>query len=286
MATPRTRFSTFQRNALGPVFQGAPVTPTLLNGTGALNAPALEQDAAWPMAKALLPDRYLVWKTSNATPAGNNAVKYDVDLGADRAIQIVSLHGTRGIKVAEGLFPSPLAVRASYRTEAQGYDGTGTFAAFGGDAPFGGYRDAVIDAGADVALRYLRISFSDTSTLPFSVGRIFAGASPDVDLPMIYWAGSSDTIVVPSIITDSGAMGPVVTIIGETHDEYSILLAAIDDATLALVRLLRATRQSFLYYRHDGTVRECIIVGMHSSATVVHLPPGLNSIVLDLLGLA
>jgi len=283
-----TRFSTVQSNAMGPIFQGGVVTPVLINGNVAYtNKPALEQDAAFPMANILNPDRYLLWKTSNTPPSGADALKLDIDLGADRTIKIISFHGIRCQPVPEGLFPRPFTVHAAYRTAGQTYDGTATFTNFASaaTASFGGYRDAMIE-GAGETFRYLRIMFSDAATAPFALGRLFVSIVPEVDPGVIGSPGSTHEIVNPALVTENMAMGPVVTIIGETHDEFQLLLEAVSTATLAQLDFLRRARQSFVYYRHTGTVHECIVSGMRAISTQTFGPPPLYSVRLNLLSLA
>lgn len=272
MAT--SRFATNDSNALGPVFQGGTATPVLINGNAAyLNKPALEEDAAQPMARVLTPDRYLPWKTSNAPPSGADALKLDIDLGADRAIKAISFHGIRCLSVPEGLVPRPFTVHVAYRTAAQTYDGAGLFTDFAGGASVGFgagptiglNRDAVIEDSVPRTMRYVRCLWGDAVNSPFSLGRLFVGATPPQDVGRLYWPNSSDDVVLPAIVSDT--MG--VTFTGDTQRRFNIILANIDAATLAALISLRHTRQSFIYYRHDGTVHECILVGLQS--TVAHL---------------
>jgi len=66
----------YTRNAL------ADAGVSLKNGTGG-GAPALEQNADWPMSHLLIADRETYWRTSAAPP---NPVMVDIDLGSAQSI--------------------------------------------------------------------------------------------------------------------------------------------------------------------------------------------------------
>ena len=286
MATPETtRFALgFVSNTLGPVYQGNYVTPKIINGDGTYtNAPALEQDAAYPMANLLTADRYLKWKSSNTPPSGNNAVKIDIDLGADRSIWFVSAHGIIVPDVLEGAVARPFYMRAGYRTAALGYDGAGTFTTFGADADFGAVRDAKIDNGVAVSFRYLRLMFSDAVSSPFSIGRLYVG-TPDIDTGKVY-SGASDEYIHGVLRSENAALGPTSTYMGEDHRELSLQFDTILDADIANLDKVMRTHQSFIYFGFNGDVLECIIKDIRARKIHTFRPPNIFSVTLDLLQL-
>lgn len=158
---------------------------TIKNGTGG-GAPARIEDPSYVMENVLNPDRYSQWRV----PAGaHNDVFLDLDLGTNRSIGYMGVHGYSGD--GSGL-SFPTQCRILYKTAAQGYDGSFSTAVGPGAVSLGAQpRDSGTPVAPVVLARYIRFWFESTLGRPFGVGRPWLAPSP-IDLGVAQAAGTGD----------------------------------------------------------------------------------------------
>jgi hypothetical protein len=224
-------------------------------------AVAANEVAPYLIDNLLIDDRRVLWQGTGAV------ITVDVDLGANRPITIVGLHGNRPIGLgAAGI----VSIVTKFATTATGYPpasgGAWTNANNGVLSGVTFNRDvvALLTAGGHNA-RYWRYDLEIVSS-PFTLGKLLAGdISPD--LGMVY---SSASIEDSTPVAEERTYGrdPIVTIIGDKRRVLEIEYRSITSTTLAVLSLLAERNRSLILVDDNDVPREVIVRG--SSLRYVH----------------
>jgi hypothetical protein len=260
-------FSRFARTVTNRVLNAATV---LKNGTGG-GAPALVQDAAYPMANLQTADRYSVWSTG-ASPPGPTLVHYD--LGADQSVLFVGILGLRGVNDAA---ITPITCDVGKRTAAQGYSGTA--ADYTDVASFGdGRRDlaATITAASG---RYWQFEFNALPSTGFSIGKLMLSTAL-TDLGILYSPGAEVAIIKPQVRTRTPGGAQAATYLGDARRRFTFPYRTVDATLLGTLRTLGTQVDPFVYFDHEGNVYECLADPEFASQHVWATPTGVHDAAL------
>lgn len=252
------RFITSSRNKARKTTSSPAVFPKILNGTAALHAPALVQDAAFPMINAMLPDRTSqIWSTGPAPPGNNSAdIVLDIDLGTSPpAIACAGILGFSYIGASGGF---PQTIQVLYQTST--YDGT---AGFAGPVPSStaiALRDEIILFNAPITARYWRFNFPNAGggTTGFTLASVFLGLSPTTDLGFLY-SGATETIITPESIVEGYGATPTITKTGVPYRRFALTYQNIDQATKDTWEGLYAETYPFIYIDPFDNAWECVM---------------------------
>jgi len=220
------------------------VYPKLINAAGGYTSPpALVQDAAFPMANALLPDRISqIWSTgpSPVSNSGGADIWFDIDLGS---AQSISTAGVLGFSLIPGGAPFPASCQVFY---ASSYNGT--FGSSPVPASFTLARDVgmIFTSPTSISARYWRFSFSNaTSGNGFTLGSFYLGSS-FTDLGFLY-AGATETIIQPRSLVEGYGAAPTITRTGLTYRRFTFNYQNIEKTVRDTFDSLLAEPYPFVY---------------------------------------
>jgi hypothetical protein len=213
---------------------GITVTVARLNELVYPGAPATQEDPAFPLENLLNSDRSSVWSTG-PTPA--DPLRIQLDLGGDKAVALLGLHGLRA-----GILPNQLL--AGYRTAAQGYAAS-TYTALPVQNFTSGPRDTGQVLFPVVTGRYWQLEL-DSFGIPYALANPLLAAITN-DLGIVYSPGSTDTYL-PVVARDRTAGGmPVVTQLGDDRRELVMLFNNVDQGIRNALLLLAKSRAPVTY---------------------------------------
>jgi hypothetical protein len=269
---PGTRFSTKAANYI--LSTGV----VLKNGTGG-GAPALLQDAAYPMSNLLKVDRYTVWASGTSAP---NPTLVHIDLGVDRALTFFAVLGMRQPPGAAG---NTITSIFGTRTAGLGYSGVSTDYI---DRATVTVPTTEVDGGvvaASATGRYLQVKVSVINTsLGLTLGK-FAVGLLDQDLgTIIHSPGAEDRLVTPQVRTETLAGFPVISYVGGPYRRLSLPFQAITTTVKNQLDAIGKLTDPFAYMDEFDVVRECVAP---PEFAVIHrwAPPDLWDSVLELRSL-
>lgn len=245
-----TRFSTKAANYI--LSTGV----VLKNGTGG-GAPALQEDAAYPMSNLLKVDRYSVWATGPTAP---NPMLVHIDLGQDRALTFFAVLGMRQ---AASLAGNTISSIFGTRTAAQGYSGVSTdytdratvaLPTMGVDGVDGGV------VAASSTCRYLQIKVSViNTTLGLTLGKFAVGLlDQDLGANLVYSPGAENHLVTPQVRTETPAGFPVISYVGAPYRRFLLPFRAITTATRDQLNTVAKQTDPFVYFDQFDVAHECV----------------------------
>ncbi len=219
---------------------------TLKNGTGG-GAPALDEVAPFLMVNAKDRDRGVLWQQSSG---GNMFVHWD--LGADRTVRTVAVHGHRPIG---GALAGITSYTVRYAAAAAGYPPGAWSAAPGGSgiATLSG-RDKGKVLDSDITARYLEYELAVGSV--FTLGKFWAGVV-DYDLGFIQSRGAGVIDVTPRVDDQTIGHEQFVTYVGDDYSLFSIPYRQVPDSVVAKLLALKRARKTFIQIDQDDAFKEC-----------------------------
>lgn len=224
-------------------------TAVVLNGSGG-GAPALEENADFPMANLLVRDRYVSWMTGAAPP---NDVYVDFDLTGgppiNKTVNALAICGFRGT----ALFPNSCFIQ--YALTAGGYPPT--WIGFSpGSISLSLATDSAVILTTPTLCRYVRFWFPNTFGNPFSVGRLMVASTVE-DLGFAYSLGAVDTETTQQIRNRAVDGTPVVTRFGKRRRRLSLPYnSIIYGSTGAKLRALARLERPFVMVNPFGETME------------------------------
>jgi hypothetical protein len=270
---PGTRFSTKAANYL--LSSGV----TIKNGTGG-GAPALQENAAYPMSNLLKVDRHTVWATGISAP---NPTLVHIDLGQDRALTFFAVLGMRQPPGAAG---NTITSIFGTRTAALGYSGVSTDYI---DRATVTVPTTELDGGvvaASATGRYLQVKVSIINTsLGLTLGKFAAGLlDQDLGANLVYSPGAEGRLVTPQVRTETMAGFPVISYVGSRYVRFLLPFNAITTATKNQLDAVAKETDPFVYFNQFDVARECVAPPEYA---VSHrwAPPDLWDSVLELRSL-
>lgn len=246
------RFVKATQNA-GRKSLAASTYPKLINGNGAYTGNlALVQDAAFPMANVLVPDRVSrLWVCPPGLPnIGGVDVAIDLDIAASPvSIMAAGVHGF-GL-LGNGAFPSTCGMEYLPGTtySASGWVQLPTFS-------LGGTRDPWQIFAAPISARFWRFRFYFGSSSGFTVAS-FMLARSITDLGFLY-SGADETLVRPRAIVEGYGRMPIVKSVGLKSRRFSLEYQNIDPATRNVFDGLLDEANPFAYLSPEDRMFECI----------------------------
>jgi len=200
---------------------------SILNGTGG-GAPALSEATGYPMSNALQHDRYTQWQVAGGA---GTPVNYDFDLGLNRDLYAIGLHGFRLLSGTMGdLTIQYAAAVAGYVPGA--WSTFGTIAAASLNAS--GVRDVVSVDTTPPSGRYIRLSFVHTTAV-WSVGKVFATGTPTINAGVVYDIGGVETELRYQLVTTGPTGHPLLEDIGDQGRAWTVGFSAVSTATKNLL---------------------------------------------------
>lgn len=243
--------------------------PRITNGNAFYSgAPALVQDASFPMSNALLPDRSAsIWVNPAGLTNFNGAdTILEIDLGS---LKTIYAHGIFGVLAfTPGAFPS------SYFFEY--LPGTTTYSTVGWiQTPvtsFATRRDAGVVLASPVSARYVR--FKIVAVIQgngFSLASLVV-AQGITDLGFLY-ARASETIVQPKTVIEGYGRLPTITRTGVPFRRWELQYPNNDRATRDIFDGLMSETVSFTYIDPDDRFWECVVDGEEFMREHIWAPP-------------
>lgn len=236
---------------------------TLMNGTGG-GAPALQQDAAYPMSNLLNPSRSSVWATGASPPS---PFYVHITINSQNVIG----WGFLGMRGATG----PGFIDFGYRTAAQGYSidpaQYTALSTLGGTGPIDKYF-----AFTSQSMRHLQFTVRFSPAAGFALGKFVVARSKDdwfLDTPgkgSIYSPGSSRVIEVPQVRVRSQAGEQHVTVLSRSaYRRFSFIFNNVAESTKTFLETFAQETNPSTYVAVDGTVYEVLPVPGGITATQV-----------------
>lgn len=226
------------------VFENVLVGKTLQNGTGALNAPARVQDAAFPMENAYDRDRSIVWATG-AAPA--TPQKFDVDLGADTAIRFAGALNIRG---------GVTSWREDYETAGGGYNGADGGGWVTASSTLSAKRNVgEVLPGGPITGRYWRARLVNSSAFALKLWL----ATTVVDTGVIHTPGGGETFVHPRTERETPEGTRFIFVHGIPYKRFSLPFGVVSASLYAQLLQAIVEQRSFLYIAWDDAVYEVVV---------------------------
>lgn len=245
--------------------------PRLINGNGAYSgAPALVQDASFPMSNLLDPDRVSHIYVTGPNPANDGV---DLIIEFDTGSAPVSIHGVGllGFRRATGeAFPNVVYIEYLLGTtySTSGWSGAGT-------TPFS-FNEAT-DAGvlfpAPISAKFWRFRITNAafSAAGFSLSSPFI-AQTVTDLGFLY-SRASETLVTPKSTVEGYGRMPVITRTGTPYRRWLLEYANNDAAARAVFDALAVSANPFVFIHPDGSFYECVMDGEEFMRDHIWAPP-------------
>ncbi len=244
--------------------------PKLINGNGAYSgAPALVEDASFPMSNLLDKDRASKVYVSGPNPYNSAGSDLIIEFDIAGSAQSIVAAGMLGFGLVGGsLFPSQLIVEYLPGTT---YQTTGWIA----DIPIlsiGGVRDvgSVFTARSARFWRF-RFPFASGAQDGFTVAGFFL-ATTVTDLGFLY-SRASERIVTPKTTIEGYGRTPTITRTGIPFRRWTLAYDNIDATTKATFDTLNSEASPFIFLAPDDRVYECVTDGEEFERAHVWSPP-------------
>lgn len=209
-------------------YTAAATYPRVINGLGAgtqyPSAPALVEDAQYPMANIHVPDRYTPWATpSGTTPA---SFKLHVDLGSNLSVGLVAVLGFRMLGSSTTPNVTFRYLLGNATSPTFGYSTTGFASNVAGTVDLTGRRDAGLVVGP-ITARYWEMEVAG-SVGGYAFGGIYLGAIAQ-DLGLLYSPGMDERVIYPVMRGRTGGGHPSVMTVGDTRRLIRMPFENVDD---------------------------------------------------------
>lgn len=222
-------------------------TATLKNGTGA-PAPALDEDADYPMTNSQTRWRGKLWKQDSGA-----SMTIEFDLGSNKSFACAALLGHRPTSGSGNGITSAIV---NVSTSANGYPPSSgnPWTALGVISMASAARDGgiVFPSGS-----YRYIQFDITCFDAFTLGRCYCGAL--TDLGVVYAPDSEEFRIQPrqELVTPAGQV--FAQWAGDAYERWELGFDPTDASLRSSLRTLHSKKQSLVYVDYNDSFREVIL---------------------------
>lgn len=246
-----------------------PAGSVLQNGTGG-GAPALVQDASYPMTNAMRDDRYALWNTG-AAPASPFTV--DLTMNATAALTAMSVSAIRSVAGAA-------VSKVEFYTQTGAYTPAGAWT-LRGTVNNPGRNCGVVYAAANAdSLRY-----KFTTTGQFQASRLFAGVPFTVGAGTYVADNGAESSPQRNATLYSLPSGATFEfLLGDNSRDITLMFSQLSSADADALEGLAASTRAFTFIDDRDRFWDCILAD--KQATVTHTSPTAYSVALHLTGLA